>query len=142
MIATFHIAVAMKPLDGNFAQNALNHGVAGLNVDGCRVGLNGEKPKGSGNPSRNQTEVLAIQPVRSGGGRWPANLIHDGSDEVVGLFPSPHGAGYATDGKHCSCKQPGYRKEPGAFQYGEDGMRFGDTGSAARFFKQIDEYKK
>jgi hypothetical protein len=37
MIATLHICVAMKPLDGNFAQNALSRGVAGLNVDGCRI---------------------------------------------------------------------------------------------------------
>jgi len=37
MIAAFHIAVAMKPLDGNFAQNVLNHGVAGLNIDVCRI---------------------------------------------------------------------------------------------------------
>jgi hypothetical protein len=37
VIATLHICVAMKPLDGNFAQNALSRGVAGLNVDGCRI---------------------------------------------------------------------------------------------------------
>jgi hypothetical protein len=135
MIATFHIAVAMKPLGGNFAQNALNHGVAGLNVDGCRVGLNGEKPKGSGNPSRNQTEVLAIQPVRSGGGRWPANLIHDGSDEVVGLFPE------TASGKGVAGMGDG--KSKGLFGNGSlTSYLYGDTGSAARFFKQIDEYKK
>ena len=38
MIGQFNIVVAMKPLDGNFAQNAVKHGVAGLNIDGCRVG--------------------------------------------------------------------------------------------------------
>ena len=38
MISTVHIAVCMKPLDGTFAGNALKHGVAGLNIDGCRIG--------------------------------------------------------------------------------------------------------
>jgi len=33
-----HIVVAMKPLDGNFAENAARHGVSGLNIDGCRIG--------------------------------------------------------------------------------------------------------
>ena len=55
-------------------------------------------------------------------------------DCPVGMFPSPHGAGIATDGKTCRGKNVGYRKEPGAFQYGGDAPRFGDSGSAARFF--------
>lgn len=32
-----HIVLAMKPLDGNFVENALKHGVSGLNIDGCRI---------------------------------------------------------------------------------------------------------
>jgi DNA modification methylase len=52
------ITVARKPLVGTVAANVLDHGTGALNVDGCRVE----------------------------GGRWPANLIHDGSDEVVGLL--------------------------------------------------------
>ncbi len=31
------ITVAMKPLDGTYAQNALKHGVAGLNIDDARI---------------------------------------------------------------------------------------------------------
>jgi site-specific DNA-methyltransferase (adenine-specific) len=64
-------------------------------------------------------------------GRWPANLIHDGSDEVTGLFPSPHGAGKARkseDGTH-----RGYHDGSTSFS-GGPAMRFGDTGSASRFF--------
>lgn len=34
---TLLVVVAMKPLEGTFAANAIRHGVAGLNVDGCRV---------------------------------------------------------------------------------------------------------
>ena len=83
------IIVAMKPLDGTFAENAQRHGVAGLNIDGCRVA--GTKPdtiRGAGgqhgitSPRNGQGRILD-----DGKGRWPANLIHDGSEEVVGLFP-------------------------------------------------------
>jgi len=38
MIDTVHIVVAMKPIEDSFADNALKHGVAGINIDGCRVG--------------------------------------------------------------------------------------------------------
>ena len=36
------VLLAMKPLDGTFAENAARHGVAGLNIDGCRI--QGENP--------------------------------------------------------------------------------------------------
>jgi len=79
------IIVARKPCEGTVAANVLKYGTGAINVDGCRVG----------------TDVLAARPrghsvntdFASGGrteertGRWPANLIHDGSDEVVRLFP-------------------------------------------------------
>jgi site-specific DNA-methyltransferase (adenine-specific) len=55
------ITVARKPLTGTVAENVLQHGTGALNVDGCRVG--------------------------DESGRFPANLTHDGSEEVVGLFP-------------------------------------------------------
>jgi len=90
------IVVARKPFKGTVANNVLEWGTGGINIDGCRVGLNGEKPPtGSGNPVQG-VDPKAIQPGRSGGnggnetnphGRFPANFIHDGSDEVVELFP-------------------------------------------------------
>jgi DNA modification methylase len=58
------IVVARKPLRGTVAQNVLAHGTGAINVDGCRVGTEGDTL-----------------------GRWPANVIHDGSAEVVGAFP-------------------------------------------------------
>ena len=104
MIDTIHICIAMKPIEGNFASNALEHGVAGLNVDGCRVATGdticqsgelvdidrGKCAEGYDRP--NATMFRTGKPKERGGpantqGRWPANLIHDGSDEVVGLFP-------------------------------------------------------
>lgn len=85
------IVLARKPLgEKTLAANVLKHGTGGLNIDGCRVGADGE------NTSRALTALTGIfQWSRQVGsvnddwrkGRWPANLIHDGSDEVVELFP-------------------------------------------------------
>jgi len=92
------IILAMKPLDGTFANNALTHGVAGLNIDGCRIPLNGEPStsearrkstfggrtgetaKTSNTLGRlNRRGDPAIYATNHGGekGRWPANVILD-----------------------------------------------------------------
>jgi DNA modification methylase len=125
-----------KPLsEKTVAANVLKWGTGGINIDGCRVGTNGETPKGSGNPCKN-AEKSAIQPGRSGGnggnetppqGRFPANLIHDGSQEVLDLFPEtkPSKSGGKTS-----------RTGNGA-KYGmgtADRTGHDDQGSAARFF--------
>jgi len=65
-------------------------------------------------------------------GRWPANIIHDGSDEVVKGFPSPHGAGVARGGGLAVQDQDGGLY--GLGQHKGNGARIGDTGSASRFF--------
>jgi site-specific DNA-methyltransferase (adenine-specific) len=80
------IIMARKPLIGTVAANVLKHGTGALNIDGCRVGHREERPlmraagmgyHGSG----------AQGMVTDGGmGRWPANVLHDGSDEVTGLM--------------------------------------------------------
>ena len=82
------VVVARKPLAGTVAQNVLRYGTGAINIDGCRVGDervtintfdNGAKPFGGavGEPFTS----------RESEGRWPANFIHDGSDEVLELFP-------------------------------------------------------
>jgi site-specific DNA-methyltransferase (adenine-specific) len=138
------ITVARKPLgEKTVAANVLEHGTGALNVDGCRVGTNGETPKGSGNPVKN-ADPSAIQPGRSGGnggnetsplGRWPANLIHDGSDEVVGLFPQ------SSAGKTGRATIP---SNPIKLQSSHTVNHVGhnDSGSAARFFYQAKSSKK
>ena len=90
------IIVARKPLVGTVAENVLAHGTGGINVDGCRVAhdedcrmmapsqANIDNPSEKHRQAGRREAVLELKP----GGRWPANLIHDGSDEVVGLFPS------------------------------------------------------
>jgi site-specific DNA-methyltransferase (adenine-specific) len=87
------ITVARKPLTGTVAANVLEHGTGGLNVDGCRVAASdgytenavtqGVSTARTSYDPRQERSTFNPSPA----GRWPANLIHDGSDEVVGLFP-------------------------------------------------------
>lgn len=89
------ITVARKPLIGTVAENVLAHGTGAINVDGCRVGDEVRYNAPAGNSKNPNT---ATGPAQAGGfgmkadsagstvaGRWPANLIHDGSDEVLAL---------------------------------------------------------
>jgi site-specific DNA-methyltransferase (adenine-specific) len=84
------IIVARKPLVGTVAENVLTHGTGGINVDGCRVGTERVVSlKGLGqnaNMNDDNWKGISSRPAPTvSAGRWPANLIHDGSDEVVGL---------------------------------------------------------
>jgi DNA modification methylase len=84
------IIVARKPFTGTVAENVLQWGTGGINIDGCRVGTSGGG--GNGLDSHfdklgNTTPLLRHSDASPNIGRWPANFIHDGSEEVVGLFP-------------------------------------------------------
>ena len=88
------ITVARKPLVGTVAENVLAHGTGAINVDGCRV--EGAGPSGLKPYTRSTTpEVYALGMAKEGKpvtyadhplGRWPANLIHDGSGEPTDLL--------------------------------------------------------
>ena len=83
------ITVARKPLIGTVAENVLKHGTGALNIDGCRVGEG--VLRSTGVASREREDGWGMNGGVIGGselGRWPANLTHDGSDEVVAGFPS------------------------------------------------------
>jgi site-specific DNA-methyltransferase (adenine-specific) len=136
------IVLARKPLEGTVEANWRTHGTGALNIDGCRIESEGGQQR-EGEPSklRRYTEAggtnFAATPGPRGGdpmGRWPANLIHDGSEEVVTLFPSEAGAA-APVRRRNSDK---FRSTYGAFSgqdVDEGGNGFqGDSGSAARFF--------
>ena len=128
------ITMARKPLEGTVAANVLAHGTGGLNVDGCRVAANGEKTGSNGavglTPERgwngNSLPRSVNREQSTTQGRWPANLITDGSDEVVGLFPDVKGA--VSNGKRAGT---GYE---GGFKDMPQAPSFNDSGSAARFF--------
>jgi len=131
------ITVARKPLIGTVAENVLRHGTGAVNIDGCRVGTTKNVPA---SPRGQQDRIYGRYKPQTGLesghdpniGRWPANLIHDGSDEVVGLFPSPHGAGAKREAGQV--KHGNHSSMFGINGHDSNGMRYGDTGSAARFF--------
>lgn len=86
------MVLARKPLNGTVAENVEAWGTGGLNVDGCRVGTIGGTKKNQ--PSKLQKVVSYGNGLNGGGcvpidaGRWPANLIHDGSPEAEKIFPN------------------------------------------------------
>jgi len=144
------IIVARKPLEGTVAANVLKWGTGAINVDGCRVG--GEpspsaamrasgrvpsscKPGEYGDTIQNRITPERWQEARSGEqlGRWPANLIHDGSQMVLELFPVTTSGGVAGNRTHPENGQNCYGKYA-PINYPKETSRPGDTGSAARFF--------
>ena len=124
--------LARKPIDGTVANNVLKHGTGGLNIDGTRVGTEQVTTNGKGKQDGN-TPIVPQSPDFVGQthiGRFPANLIHDGSDEVEAVFPQT--------GK----SRPDHRNEPSSTGdsgiYGKGYKRqpnmLNDSGSASRFF--------
>ena len=128
------ITVARKPLKGTVAENVLAHGTGAINVDGCRVGTEGgETHKGGFQKSyvgdKVDYENHGVQTNLTPKGRWPANLIHDGSEEVVGLFPVT-GASKATPRNNGEFKSVAKGRDLPHVTFGHDD----NGGSAARFF--------
>lgn len=125
------ICLARKPLSGTVAQNVLEHGTGALNIDGCRIGDEPITQHGRGDSEniamagRNYAEPAG----RAWNGRWPANLVHDGSEEVLAAFPDD-----LTSGKPAGIKAGGQGVAFGHFNGGIPVTGFGDSGSAARFF--------
>ena len=122
-----------KPLsEKTIAANVLKWGTGGINIDACRVGTDDklERVQGSNKdtstpnaPNNGHVSELQTQ------GRFPANLIHDGSQEVLDLFPET---------KSGSLKA-GHKRGSGITSYDGGGgvvqKDYGnDQGSAARFF--------
>jgi DNA modification methylase len=129
------ICVARKPLIGTVAANVLEHGTGALNIDGCRVGsmtrTNASKPRADRNGFVDGF-VGGTESVTYDHGRWPANVIHDGSPEVLEAFPDAKGQQGALRGTEPSAKT--------AAVYGEfagrtpSAPRVETDSSAARFF--------
>jgi site-specific DNA-methyltransferase (adenine-specific) len=127
------MVLARKPLIGTVAANVLTYGTGGLNIDGSRVGnevitnnindfsnQHGNK-FGNGEPIAKLGESQVV-------GRWPANVIHDGSDEVVALFPVVKTGSIKPHQQNSESESFGLK---GKFI---TGSHSGDSGSAARFF--------
>lgn len=85
------IVMARKPLAGIVAANLLLHGTGCINVDGCRIDADdapeGRTRHGGGIKDNASSYWLEDNKQQMPAGRWPANVIHDGSDKVVSCFP-------------------------------------------------------
>ncbi len=126
------IIVAIKPIDKTYIDNALKWGVSGLWIDGARIEGEDievnrtEKWSGFGNKKQPDYETAI-----SSKGRYPSNFIHDGSEEVVALFPFTKSG----SGKKTPIKRSKSVDDAMYGNFGEsEGSRYADEGSAARFF--------
>ena len=106
------VVLARKPLEGTVAANVVRHGTGALNIGGCRVeGEKGVPASPRRAPQGSAYGDLSKDPGTGSGwdknvGRWPANVIHDGSDEVLGAFPAQAGAGGRQAGLRSESKTP------------------------------------
>lgn len=148
------VVLARKPLIGSVPENMRLFGTGGINIDACRIPIgdenfdgggqsrNGVKPsthhEGYRRPWMNDPEAVKAHQQRLQEsveharelGRWPANIAHDGSDEVIAAFPQ-------SDGARAAVKPTSGRKTQqilGSFKANSDSTPRGDGGSAARFF--------
>jgi site-specific DNA-methyltransferase (adenine-specific) len=140
------ITMARKPFKTTVANNVLKNGVGGINIDGCRVSFESKADELSATPqgkvsyssktyAQQQGLKKDLQNKRESNkqGRFPANFIHDGSDEVKDLFPyTKNGAINMT--KHSAGKENIYNLGVKRSDKSIGGSRTVDSGSASRFF--------
>jgi site-specific DNA-methyltransferase (adenine-specific) len=132
------ILLARKPINGTVVNNVLTHGVGGLNIDACRIELNGDsvsnhsrgkdsaKSKGIYGDSKSQeTHTTSGQLL----GRWPANIVHDGSEEVLQLFPES-----SVTGVRSRKSKKMIVKGTQWLNNNHQSVEHTDSGSTARFF--------
>ena len=138
------ICVARKPLsEGTVAGNVLRWGTGAINISGCRVAMSEDdramlNAKASKNPQDHTSPIYGefgkgIATPANGQGRWPANLVHDGSDEVVAGFPESKSSGGSGIASQDFTSENGIYGEFAPKQRANAGG-LGDEGSAARFF--------
>lgn len=132
------IIVARKPLIGTVVENIETYEVGGINIDECRIGTETREYGGTSGTSRTMKGGSFENGTKEGltftaTGRFPANVIHDGSDEVVSGFPE------TTSGK----MTPEHTRHTNGSPNGIYGKfdenhplneTYGDSGSASRFF--------
>lgn len=87
------ITVARKPLVGTVAANVMAHGTGGINVDGCRVGTDGATTRSAQTDYAESGWRTGHRVMQVDAGRWPANLIHDGSADATAPFPGSSATG-------------------------------------------------
>ena len=123
------IVMARKPFKETVTENVLEHGTGGINIDECRVETDDE-PRISNTTKSDATQTVYGKGWQKSGstpseGRFPANVMHDGSDEVMEIFPQTS--------KSVSTKRN--RITLGSFGMPNDATpEYDDEGTAARYF--------
>jgi len=127
------VILAMKPRAGTFAENALEYGVAGLNINGTRIGeADTRRPSGPNNDL-----IYGEQGDEQRGskdkGRWPANVVLDEAaaelvDQQSGSLESSGGRAFGSRNIY-GADAEGYDKSSDREDIG-----YGDSGGASRFF--------
>jgi hypothetical protein len=144
------VVVARKPLIGTVAENVLAYGTGGLNIDGTRIGtednLNGGAYAQKGNrlvsqslttgSGMNMPGATVGKPFKQPQGRWPSNVMLDEFtaglvDEQSGVSKSPAGVQ-----KYVRAETSSWQDSKGMHTAGREweGVNYGDTGGASRFF--------
>ena len=144
MVDVVHICVAMKPVKGTLAQNALEYGVAGINVEGCRVEFMSvgderhtkerQSKERGGFHGENTGKYGTGEQVgfdQSGNGRWPANVIFEHHSECVLKGMKEVASEERVEDWDCEEGCPVRNLDEVSLS------GFGDKGGASRFFKVI-----
>lgn len=141
------IVLARKSLAENTNKKNMEvYGVGGINIDGCRISVTEDDAKKTDRPNclgkiykdkfdgntygENFGGISQGHDIRKG--RWPANVVHDGSDEVVESFPIAN----STRIENPNNPKYGSDRDPTSYNLGDDkeGVDYRDSGSASRFF--------
>jgi DNA modification methylase len=131
------IVMARKPLIGSIAANCEAWGTGALNIDAARIGTegatrrshqeaygpDGRADQGGGQAWRTGHEIVPLDQ-----GRWPANVIHDGSAIVRASFPAD------ARGGEMPAKRAGMGYHGNAAGTAGERVVLDAGGSASRFF--------
>jgi len=130
------VLLARKPLsEPNIAENVVKWGTGAINIDGCRIGI--DRPPTHHDPEKYRkwkkqdgyNHSLSCHPdIDTDKGRFPANLVHDGSDEATMIFPNVK-TGYITE-NHANNRSGEFLKE---LKHPRN-QGYNDEGSASRYF--------
>lgn len=142
------ICLARRPPAGTVGVNFERYGTGGLGIDSCRVEAGGDRLGGGRISTRTagwdrpwKQDPEAVGACRKRGedavakaealGRWPSNVIHDGSEEVTALFPEQTSGANPT--RRSAAK---FKNAYGEFEGQANcvALRGAESGSAARFF--------
>lgn len=138
------IIVARKPVEDSVIDNVVKYGVGGINIDECRVPfektqnaatnplyrkLGGYKLPEKGQESKGAVKFTSSNNDVNELGRFPANVIHDGSEEVISGMPDTKSTESDANYEFANQDNPSH-----LYTNVKSGIHFGDEGSASRYF--------